>query len=87
MNILYKDLFLECDFICHKKCESRIFMKCSSKIESEALLQQDRTKESFDESMEISTEKVPVSAYWNRFFFIYCICRRQRMHLMALLLL
>ena len=43
-------------------------MKCSSKIESEALLQQDRTKESFDESMEISTEKVPVSAYWNRFF-------------------
>ena len=33
-------------------------MKCSSKVESEALLQQDRTKESLDESMEFNSEKV-----------------------------
>lgn len=51
-------LILECDFICHKKCEGRVFMKCTSKLESDALLQQDRTKESFEESAEILTEKV-----------------------------
>ena len=53
MCVIMPIIYSECDFICHKKCESRIFMKCSSKIESEALLQQDRANEAFDESVEM----------------------------------
>ena len=46
-------LFTECEFICHKKCESRIFIKCSSKTDTEAVLQQDRTCEDLEETIEL----------------------------------
>ena len=47
-------------------------MKCSSKIEAEALLQQDRTNEAFEETIEIIPDKVSYydSSYLENFSFL-----------------
>ncbi len=51
-------IILECDFIVHKKCEGRIFVKCNFRIETDSVLQRDRVNETEEEPPDPSLEKV-----------------------------
>ncbi len=66
----------ECDFIVHKKCEGRVFVKCSLKAETDAVLQRDRAIEVLEETTDPQLEKVNTDRFvckLSLFMFMYTI--------------